>query len=177
MIESKQKPTKWSYIQELIVSFIEEYCELGEDNVEDTKVFYDEFEKVSLTKGFETLKKNGFTRQNFRTELLKVNSSIKVKQWAIDGKKHGFSGIRLKKQNLSINDIIHVFVKEKCFKSYGQRVKQTELWAAFKTFAQNDFKQTFSKKVFYDTFKELHPDLTQKYISKCDFGFVGISLC
>ena len=70
-----------------------------------------------------------------------------------------------------------MFVKEKCFKSYGQRVKQTELWAAFKTFAQNDFKQTFSKKVFYDTFKELHPDLTQKYISKCDFGFVGISLC
>lgn len=180
-LRMKEKPT--ALIQRLLDEFIEIQCVVGPDCLVDTKILYDEFEKFSMDKGFETIKQNGFTRQNFRTELLKNSNEIKVKEWSIDGKRHGFSGIQLK-SSLNAHDIIEKFTQTCCMKAFGLRTKNIDLWSAFQLYRQKTASDAgpgaqctrITRTMFYAIFKEQNPELTIKYVTKSNIGFVGVAL-
>jgi hypothetical protein len=167
---------KISKIQKLILEFIDVKCDLGVDYIADTKTFYDKFEEYSIDKGFEIIKRNGFTRQLFRTELFKANTSISVKEWAIEGKKHGFLGIKLKDSPIQLSDITRMFVQDKCRKAPGQRTKSTDIWKEFVEYTEQKCNMVYPKLKFFKEFRNQNEDLTHMYISKSERGYVGIVL-
>jgi hypothetical protein len=167
---------KLRFIQQLIVDFVDEQCVIDKDSIVDTKIFYDKFEEYSLDKGFDAIKKNGFTRQLFRIELIKTIGSISVKEWAIDGNKHAFLGVRLKSSSPQLHDATIEFVKKCCVKGYGYRTKTTDIWKAFCEFSEEKYDIKYPKIKFYKIFKEQNKELIIKCISKSDKGFIGIML-
>lgn len=172
----RMKEKKTTRIQQLISEFIELHCILGVNAQEDTKKLYDAFEEYANDKGFQVIKQNGFSRQNFRKELLSNNENISVKKWAIDGKKHAFSGIQLN-TTVSTATVIKRFVDDKCTKAIGYRTFSTDIWDAFVAF-RNEINDNLyiTKTMFYNTFKEQNPDLTFKSVTKSRKGFIGIAL-
>ena len=167
---------KLRYIQQLIVDFVDEQCVIDKDAIVDTKIFYDKFEEYSLDKGFDAIKRNGFTRQLFRIELLKTIGSISVKEWAINGNKHGFLGVRLKLSSPQLHEATIEFVKKCCVKGYGYRTKTTYIWKAFCDFSSEKYDIKYPKIKFYKMFKEQNEELIFKNISKSEKGFIGIML-
>jgi hypothetical protein len=172
-IRIKEKPL--TLIQRLITDFIDIECVLEKTYCEDTKLIYDAFEKYALDKGFEAMKKNGFSRQNFRTQLIANHSDISVKKWAINGKKHGFSGIKLR-TSISLDDVVKIFVEEKCVKGFGFRAKNIDLIASFNEFIKDRYVLNFKKITFYNTLHKQNPELTEKHVTQSNMGFVGIAL-
>jgi hypothetical protein len=167
---------KLTKIQQLILEFIDVKCILGSDYVEETKIFYDKFEEYANDKGFEVMKQNGFTRQLFRTELLKTVNTISIKEWAIGGKKHGFQGIKLNTSPVQLPEAVKNFVEECCIKSPGHRTKSTEIWKTFVEFTNNKYDIIYPKLKFFEEFKSQNEDLILKNITKSERGFVGIVL-
>jgi hypothetical protein len=165
---------KRSTVQKLIFDFINIKCELGEEYMEDTKVLYDKFEEYAKDKGLETVKQNGFTRQLFKKEMLAMFNMVKVKEYAIDGKKHAFTGIRFLGENIQFPDALKEFTRDHCVFGPGYRVKSTDLY--------NEFQKYYSDKVdisrikFYKAFVKAHPDLQKKHVTKSDLGYVGVIL-
>ena len=162
-------------VQQLVHDFIDERCEIGEGFMIDTKLLYDEFERFGSGRGHETIKQNGFSRHNLRREILNACSSVKIKEWAINGHKHAFHGIKLRNQ-LSVIDVIGLFIEQKCVKCMGLRVKRAELYESFKMF--NMYYNVYVPKThFYKIVPEQNPELVCK--CKCvtqDKGYVGITL-
>jgi hypothetical protein len=193
VVELKYKACNWTYhtymtwfnirlkeksltlIQKLIKNFIDIECILGISYYEDTKLVYDAFEKYALDKGFDAIKKNGFSPQNFRTQLFENYNEISIKKWAINGKKHAFMGIKLK-TSISLDDVVKIFVEEKCVKEFGHRTKNIDLMDAFNEFIKNRYILNFKRIAFYNTLKEQNPDLTEKHVTQSHMGFVGIGL-
>jgi hypothetical protein len=172
-IRLREKPK--TQIQELIEDFIETRCVLKDDCQIDTKLLYDTFEKYVIDRGYDAIKQNGISRQSFHTELFK-NNKISIKQWAINGKKHAFSGIQLK-NSMSINEIVKLFTEEKCVKEHGLRVKNIDLVAEFMKFIENKKYTVYSpRKYFLKAFQELNSEIVPKYVTQSDFGFIGITL-
>ena len=161
--------------EQLIVEFIDTDCILGANYLIDTKDLYDAFEIYSKDKGLAVIKQNGFSRQNLRTLLLKLYPSVKVKEWAINGKKHGFEGIQLRNM-VSLIDIVKLFIEERCVVFAGLRVKNVDLWDAFERFIPGKYKYHVSRTAFYTSVQQLHPQLTKKCVTQSDMGFVGITL-
>lgn len=172
-------PKYMSRKQQLIVTLIEDFvkneCITGNTFVEDTAILYDAFEKYSSEKGFETLKLNGFSRQNFRTEILRVMPFVSVKEWAIEGKRHGFAGLKLKSTPRTLHEAIDDFAAKQCMFGLGFRIKSIDLWSAFAEY-QSSQEHEYSRVNFYRVFKEKYPQLICKYVTKCDKGFVGVTL-
>lgn len=176
-IKFKENKSK-SFIQKLINEFIEDKCITGPECFVNTKTLYDEFEAYSMDKGFAAIKQNGFSRQNFRIELLKISDNFKVKQYAINGKTHAFTGIQMR-NTYNPQDIVYAFVNQKCIKAAGLRIKNIELWEAFQEFIK-EYDQIniirISRNMFYSIIREQNHDLIVKHVTKSDMGFVGISL-
>jgi hypothetical protein len=163
-------------IDQLVTDFIDLSCVLEENNLVDTKVLYDAFHDYAADKGFNIIKQNGFTRQNFKGVLCNIYGHIYVDKWSINGKKHGFRGIMLKNQK-SAENIIKDFVDDQCLKIIGIRITNVELWKAFSDYVKKvEHPLHICKSVFYDTLHEQNPQLTRKHVTKSDMGFVGISL-
>lgn len=172
----RMKEKKATKIQQLISEFIELHCVLGEDAQEDTKKLYDAFQEYADDKGFKVIKQNGFARQNFRKELLGNNENIGVKRWAIDGKKHAFSGIQLS-TTISTATIIKRFVDDRCTKAIGYRTFNTDIWDAFEAYRKEINDSSYiTKTMFYNLFKIQNPELTHKNITKSRKGYIGIAL-
>ncbi len=168
-------------IQKLVRDFIDEKCILDPESYEDTNVFYLTFEEYGKDKGFETMKQNGFSRQNFRTVLLAEHPSLQYKQWLVQGKRHGYAGVRLKNSPIPLPEAIRQFVEQECIKAPGYRTKSMTLWEAFDAFSKvimRDVKipSDYTKIKFYRAFEIQNPDLTKKHVTQCDMGFVGIGL-
>ncbi len=172
-IRMKESPT--IFIEKLINDFVVEKCELRETAFIDTKILYDKFEEYCKNiEEYKINKKNGFTRQNFRTILFKLYPTITYEEWIINGKKHGFKGIKTKDMT-TIDDLIEQFVNEKCEKIYGYRTKKTLLFETFLNFSK-DKNTKVGRTQFYDILKKQNQDITEKYISKSDKGFIGIKI-
>jgi hypothetical protein len=167
---------KVSMVVQLIRDFVQDECVFGENYVEETKVLYNYFEKHSKDKGFDTIKQNGFSPRLFKTELLRLYPTLSIKEWAINGKKHGFAGIKLKTSPVQLTDAVRAFVEECCFKGLGYRTKSSDIYNAFNEFSKKKFETTYSKLKFYRFFREQNPELVEKYISQSERGFVGIIL-
>lgn len=167
---------KVSLVVKLINEFVVEQCILDKESVVDTKVLYDEFEKFSKDKGFETIKQRGFSRQLFKSNLLKLFGSITINRWCIDGKKHGFQGIRLKTNVPPLSQIVEEFTNECCFKGVEYRTFGKDIRQEFQEFAQTRYNVSFSSMMFYRIFRQQNPDLVEKCLSKSERGFVGIVL-
>jgi hypothetical protein len=172
-IRLKKKPVE--LIQRIITDFINSKCMLGKDYFEDTKLLYDAFEEYALDKGFDAIKQNGFTRQNFRTQLRKNRNDITVKNWAINGKTHAFMGIKLA-STVSLDNVVKVFVEEQCLKGFGHRAKNIDLMDAFNEFIKNRYILNFKRIAFYNTLKEQNPDLIEQHVTQSQMGFIGISV-
>lgn len=172
-IRLKEAPT--SVAEKLLVEFIDTECILGANYLIDTKELYDAFELYSKDKGLAVIKQNGFTRSNLRTILLKLYPDVKIKEWAINGKKHGFEGIQLRNM-VSLIDIVKLFIQERCVVFAGLRVKNVDLWDAFERFIPGRYKYHVSRTAFYTSVQQLHPELTKKSVTQSDMGFVGITL-
>jgi hypothetical protein len=167
---------KVSLVVKLINEFVDEECLMDTESVVDTKVLYQNFAKFSKDKGFDTIKQNGFTPQLFRSNLLQLQPSVTIKEWAINGKKHGFSGIKLKNSVPQDHELVEEFVKECCFKGLGYRTKRHDLYIAFSDYIAEKYKEERSSMMFCRIFREQNQDLVEKCITKSDIGFVGIVL-
>lgn len=170
---------KQSLVDKLIQDFVNSKCVVDAGVSEDTKALYDAFEKHSEGKGYDTIKQNGFTRQLFKTRLMKMYGSVSYKEWAspLDpGKKHAYVGIKLRTSPVLIGEAVRTFVDECCFMGFGLRTATIDLWNAFDSFAQTRFETSFTKNRFYAAFREQQPDVVEKHISKSQKGFVGIVL-
>lgn len=170
-------------IQKLVRDFVDEKCVLDPESHEDTNTFYLAFEEYGKDKGFATMKQNGFSRQNFRTVLLAEHpNSIQYKQYIIDGKRHGYVGIRLKNAPVPLPEAVRRFIEEECVKAPGYRTKCMSLWEAFDAFSKSimpagaKIPSNFTKIKFYRAFELQNPELTKKHVTQCDVGFVGIGL-
>jgi hypothetical protein len=174
----EQEDQTTAQLDALIVEFVNTECVLADEYVEDTKLLYDTFEKYCEDKGILVTKQNGFTRQLFRVRFISLYNSIAYKEWASPlhpGKAHAFTGIKLR-ASTQLNEAVAVFVDEKCTKDAKARVKSTDLWAAFEKFAQERWDKSYPKNTFFDIFREQNPLLVKKRVTKCDVGYVGISL-
>lgn len=167
---------KVSLVVKLIREFVEDECIFDLNAVTDTKILYDKFEEHAKGKGLETIKQNGFTRHLLRSQLLKLYPNIKVKEWAIEGKKHGFSGIRLNNSAPQEHKLVEEFVKICCFKGLGYRTKGKDLYKAFAEYITEKYKTKCSSMKFYRYFRAQNQDLVEKSITKSEKGFVGIVL-
>lgn len=63
------------------------------------------------------------------------SKSIGYKEWAIYGKKHAFTGLKLK-GSITLFDVVKSFCEQKCKKIAGVRIKNTELYDAFDSFVK-----------------------------------------
>lgn len=162
-------------IHRLIQDFVDIHCDLGETFMTDTKILYDEFEKYAMDKGFDAIKQNGFSRQNFKTQLFKLFESLKIAEWAVNGKKHAYAGIKLKNA-MSVEQVIELFVKEKCVKGKGLRVRNIDLSKAFYDFVKDKAIPHVTRISLYTIIQKQNPELIAKHVTQCHMGFVGLSL-
>lgn len=190
----ESKPVNWNYaaypswinirlkllpttlIQTLTKSFVDHHCLVGEHYIEDTKLLFDAFEKYALDRGYETIKQNGFSRQNFRTQLLNGYDTIKVVEWAIYGKKHGYAGIKLK-TSINLVDVVDEFIEKKCVKGKGFRIANVELWDALEKYVEEKTYDVYrTREGVYKLVRERNPELVVKHVGQNKKGFVGLAL-
>lgn len=164
---------KKSIVQRLIYDFVNDSCGMGEDYKVDTKILYDKFEDFSKEKGLETIKQNGFTRHIFKKELLLMFPSVKVKEFAIGGKKHAFTGLKLLNSDIQLPDAVRVFVNNHCVFGPGLKVKTKVMYEAFAKLYDDS---GFSRVKFHSTFREQNPDIIKRCITKSEHGYIGITL-
>jgi hypothetical protein len=169
------KEKQLTLIQKLIKDFIDNKCVLGKTYLEDTKLLYNAFEKYAITKGFDVIKKNGFSPQNFRAQLFENYNGINIKKWAINRKTHAFTGIKLA-STPSLDNIVKVFVEEQCLKGYVHRAKNVDLLDAFNEFIKDKYVLNFKRIEFYNTLHQQNPELIKQHVTQSHMGFVGISL-
>ena len=165
-----------SLVEKTLKAFIEQKCTLGGDEcIIDTKFLYDNLIEYADSTGASAIKYNGFTPQNMRTMLLKRFENITYKKYAINGKKNAYVGVKLKNM-LTLEESVSNFVKEHCIVGYGYRVLRTEIRdACFKYIRDHQIMVQYTRTKFYSALKKVCPDLTEKCITQCDKGFIGIT--
>lgn len=164
---------KRSVVQNLIIDFINIKCQLGDGYMVDTKIFYDNFEEYAKDKDLDTIKKNGFTRQIFKKELLDLFRSISKKDYAIGGKKHAFTGVKLIKSQMQPIDAVKEFIRDHCVFGPGYRVKNKDLFEEFNKFYGD---QKTSRIKFHEAFRDQCPNIQRKSVTKSEMGYIGVIL-
>lgn len=174
-IKIKEAFKRESKLELYLRNFIQTKCKTGDALFIDTKIFNDALKHYSEENepDVEAVKYLGITPAAIKKALLKFG--FNHKEWIIEGKKHGYTGLTLKCM-LSVKESIEKYMDECCELSYGYKVKTTVLWETYQEFIKKE-KIVISvvRKQFYDCLMNEY-NLTKKCINKSDKGFIGIRL-
>ena len=156
-------------IQALMKEYVSIACTIGENEKIKTRLLNDDFERYAASKGYDTIMRNGFSRENFNTDIQML--------FQVTRNTYNYLGITLKNiEPLDIQPIIKTFVDTYCVANEGLQVKGYVAYIAFCNFTTKQHNIRFNQTQFYEEMKELYPCYPWIFVTPNDKGFDGLGL-